>query len=612
MKNLYKVLGLSIVALALIAIASPSRVFAAPSITSIAPNFGATAGGTAVTITGTGFDQADVTIGGVAATSVVLVGPTSITAETPAGAAGLADVVVTNVDTSTDTLVGGFTYLEAASPTAVDLGTAGDFVILSKTGITTTPGSVETDITGDLGISPAAASDMTGFGLVLDSSNTFSTSSLVTGRIFASDYSGGGGVTPAMLTIAVSDMEAAYTAALVPATTVLNAGTGNLGGMTLLAGVYTFDTSVTIPADLTLDGSASDVWIFQISGDLSIASATSVLLTGGATADNVFWAVAGTTTLTADSVFEGTILGGPATTAIALQDGATLNGKALGQKEVTLIGNTITDPVVSDAKILVAGVTGLVAPHRSSIPGAVGSLVAGASSYTVTSLTWSPVDDPFKASTVYTATIVLTSEAGYKFPVSGILVPTTNISGTISAGITAGGDASGNTLTFTEVFSKTGSLISGGGGGSSNNNPPSNTPAPGCAFGNLYNTSTGERCVNNGGYEIPGCGNRVTGYSTATGESCVRNRVTAGDSNAPGASGYNFGTNTLRNGSSGDAVMELQRFLNKFMNLSLVVDGKFGPKTLAAGIRFQLANGLVGDGLIGPATRAKMHTMAGQ
>ncbi len=87
----------------------------------------------------------------------------------------------------------------------VKLGTSGDFVILGKTGISNT-GS--TEITGNLGVSPIDQTAITGFGLILDATGTFSTSSLVTGKIFAADYTD---PTPSKLTTAIGDMETAYT-----------------------------------------------------------------------------------------------------------------------------------------------------------------------------------------------------------------------------------------------------------------------------------------------------------------------------------------------------------------------------------------------------------------
>ncbi len=257
-----------------------------------------------------------------------------------------------------------------------------------------------------------------------------------------------------MLTTAVSNMQAAYTDANSRATGVLNAGSGNLAGLTLVPGVYTFNGpgNVTITSNVTLSGSATDVWIFQIPGTLSLSSATSIILSGGALASNVFWAVAGSTTLGTTSVFEGNILAGPGASTIALQNGATLHGRALGQTDVTLIGNTVVNPSVSD--IAAAGVTELVAPVRGATPVTAESLEADETTYEVTSLSWSPTDNPFDEETAYTATIVLTSAAGFKFPTSGIAVPTTDGGGTVGAGVTAGGNVSGNTLTFTESFRK--------------------------------------------------------------------------------------------------------------------------------------------------------------
>ena len=73
---------------------------------------------------------------------------------------------------------------------------------------------------------------------------------------------------------------------------------------------------------------------------------------------------------------------------------------------------------------------------------------------------------------------------------------------------------------------------------------------------------------------------------------------------------YNLGLGTLKNGSRGEAVMELQKFLNATMNLGLVVDGALGPKTIAVMMQWQNTNGLVVDGLIGPMTKAKINGIA--
>ena len=229
----------------------------------------------------------------------------------------------------------------AAGPASVDLGTSGNFAILAKSGISTTG---VTSITGGVGVSPIAASAITGVGLTMDVSNTFSTSTLVTGKVFASDYTA---PTPAIMTKAISDMQKAYTdiaGRTLPTATEL--GAGNIGGMTLAPGLYKWGTSVTIPADVTLSGGPNDVWIFQISQDLTVSSATHVNLSGGAQPANIFWQVAGQTKLGTTSVFNGNILD---QTKIVLDTGATLNGRALAQTAVTLDASTVTKPNAAPA-----------------------------------------------------------------------------------------------------------------------------------------------------------------------------------------------------------------------------------------------------------------------
>ena len=220
----------------------------------------------------------------------------------------------------------------AAGPASVDLGTASNYVLLSKAGISTTG---TTKITGDIGVSPIAASAITGFGLVLDKSGTFSTSTLVTGRVYAANYAV---PTPGVLTAAVEDMQTAYTNAAGRAANVTGLGAGNIGGLTLAPGVYKWGTGVTIPTNVTLSGGNNDVWIFQIAGTLSISSAKQVILEGGAQAKDVFWQVAGATTLGTNSTFNGNILDKK---NIALRTGAVLNGRALAQTAITLEANRV-------------------------------------------------------------------------------------------------------------------------------------------------------------------------------------------------------------------------------------------------------------------------------
>ena len=217
----------------------------------------------------------------------------------------------------------------------VNLGTAGNFVILSKSGITAVPPVV---ITGDLGVSPIAATAITGFALTAGATNVFSTSAQVTGKVYAADYAS---PTPSNLTTAVGDMETAFTDAAGRAPDVIELGAGNIGGMTLAPGVYKWSTPVVIPASVTLRGSSTDLWIFEIAQGLTMSSATTVVLADGALADNVVWQVAGAVDLGSTAHIEGVVLG---KTAITLGAAASVHGRLLAQTAVTLIQNTLVDP----------------------------------------------------------------------------------------------------------------------------------------------------------------------------------------------------------------------------------------------------------------------------
>jgi hypothetical protein len=217
----------------------------------------------------------------------------------------------------------------------VELGLSGDYVILAKTAISTVPTSA---VTGNLGVSPAAASYITGFSLTSDSTNVFATSPQVTGRVYAADYAS---PTPATMTTAVSDMQLAFSDAAGRAPTVTELGAGNIGGMTLTPGVYEWGTGLLIPADVTLDGGSTAVWIFQIAQDLTMSSATSIILTGGALPQNVFWQVSGQVDIDTTAHFEGVVL---TQTSITLRTGASINGRLLAQTAVNLDGNTLVEP----------------------------------------------------------------------------------------------------------------------------------------------------------------------------------------------------------------------------------------------------------------------------
>jgi hypothetical protein len=182
---------------------------------------------------------------------------------------------------------------------AINLGDAGDYVILTKSGISTVPDSV---ITGNIGLLPIAAAAMTGFSLTLDSGGEFSTSTQrgsPPGKAYAANYFL---PTPAALSTAVSNMETAYTDATGrtnPDAARINLRKGVLGGVyggmdndgathPLMRGIYsTFGSSVSIAQDITFEGTKEnqdqdpEVFIIQIRGNLTQATNTKVFLTGG-------------------------------------------------------------------------------------------------------------------------------------------------------------------------------------------------------------------------------------------------------------------------------------------------------------------------------------------
>ncbi|MEX0719554.1 MAG: ice-binding family protein [Balneolaceae bacterium] len=226
------------------------------------------------------------------------------------------------------------------SPAPVILGTAGDFVILAKTAISTVPTSA---LTGDIGLSPAATSFITGFTLTDDTG--FSISPQVTRKVYAADMAD---PTPSNLTTAISNMETAFTdAAGRPDADFNELHVGDIGGKTLIPGLYKWSSTVTAPGSFEISGGEDDIWIFQIAGDLTVAADINVTLSGGAQVQNIFWQVSGEVTIGTDSHFEGIIL---SQTAIHLLTGASMNGRLLAQSAVTLDQNSVTEPSSSDGE----------------------------------------------------------------------------------------------------------------------------------------------------------------------------------------------------------------------------------------------------------------------
>jgi hypothetical protein len=280
-----------------------------------------------------------VTLGTTSKFKGTLLGATSIAVQTGADVKGrlLAQTAVTlQMNTVKNPSASASTPPAPPTPAVmapVELGLAGDFAILSKSGITNVPPSY---VTGNVGTSP-----ITGAALLL-------TCNEVDGSIFTVAAAGPlpcREIDAPLLTSSVLAMQAAYTDAAGRSNPKeLNLGAGVIGGNLLTPGLYKWTSTLVIASDITLIGNSTDVWIFQVAGTFNMSSAAGIHLAGGAKAENIFWQVSGAVTLGTTSHFEGTLLGA---TSIAVQTNASVNGRLLAQTAVTLQKNTVTRPVLS-------------------------------------------------------------------------------------------------------------------------------------------------------------------------------------------------------------------------------------------------------------------------
>jgi hypothetical protein len=219
----------------------------------------------------------------------------------------------------------------------VNLRSAGNYAILAKTGISTVPASA---ITGDIAVSPIAATAITGFDLILDSEGEFSTATQFTGKAYAAAYAE---PTPFLLTDAVGDMETAYADASSRPNEDpdrINLAGGSIGGLTLTPGVYTFKTDIEILANMYFSGESTDVFIIQTTGNLFQAANTNVILKDGAEAKNIFWQIAGRSEVSAGAHMEGIVL---VKTDALFKTGSSLNGRVFAQTACDLQMATIVE-----------------------------------------------------------------------------------------------------------------------------------------------------------------------------------------------------------------------------------------------------------------------------
>ena len=223
----------------------------------------------------------------------------------------------------------------------VPLGTAGNYVILAMSGVTTTG---TTAITGNVG-SASTASNTTGFSEALDASGTFATSAQVTGRMYAFDYTE---PTPTELTTATAtDATAAFND--VDNNKTVGVGNldlgaaGNITGLDLAPGVYEWSAGgITVDAaGVTLTGGPTDVWVFKVPTSITMNPGATVTLAGGALPQNVFWRSGGVVALDTTANLKGIVL---SSSGITLEDGASVDGRLIASTAVTLIGSTVTRP----------------------------------------------------------------------------------------------------------------------------------------------------------------------------------------------------------------------------------------------------------------------------
>ena len=211
----------------------------------------------------------------------------------------------------------------AAGPAPLDLRSATRFTILAGTAISSTGDGT---INGNVGLSPATGAAITGLS-----------TGQVSGTLYTVDAAGpaGAAVDPGLLTTAKVDLATAYDDAAGRSAGRITVS-GNIGGQTLIPGLYGSASSLEITGDLTLDagGDANAVWIFQMGSTLTTAAGgagdphSRVILTGGAQANNVFWQVGSSATLGTYSIFKGTLL---AAVSITMDTGSTPDGRALAQ-----------------------------------------------------------------------------------------------------------------------------------------------------------------------------------------------------------------------------------------------------------------------------------------
>jgi len=300
-----------------------------------------------------------------------------------------------------------------AVATAPSLGTAESFAVLGGSAVTNTGNSI---IRGDLGLSPGTS--VTGFppGIVVPPATTHVADAVALG--------------------AQNDATTAYNNLAGQACDFGPFGPTDLTTLSpLVPGVYCFSSTAGLTGTLTLNGNATDVWVFKIGSAITTSPNSSVAFTGGGLSCNVFWQVTSSATLDTNTTFQGTIL---ALQSITMNSAATLNGRALARNgAVTLINDTIDASVC--AGVPAPGGVGLFKVFRPSV-----IVVGGVSTLTITLTNTNAVDATLNAP--FTDTL----------PAGLVIAGTPNVATTCGVGVPTA-IPGGSTVTL-----PTGSTIPGG------------------------------------------------------------------------------------------------------------------------------------------------------
>ena len=361
---------------------------APPTVTSVSPSTGAVAGGTAVTITGTNFAAgATVTFGGTAATNVVVSNSTTITATTPAHAAGAVPVAVTNSNGLGGSLASGFTYVAQPTVTGVSPSTG------------TTAGGTAVTITGTNFVAGAGVT----FG------GTAATNVVVTNSTTITATTPAGSAGAVTVTVTVSgqsgSLASGYTYVVAPAVTSVSPNNGPVAGGTAVTitganfaagATVTFGsgaaTNVAVVNSTTITattpaGSAGAVTVtVTVSGQSgSLASGftyvaqptvTGVSPSSGTTSGGTAVTITGTNFVAG----AGVTFGGTAATSVVVVNGTTITATTPAHAAGAV---TVTVTVSGQSGSLASGYTYVVAPTVTSVSPNNGP-AAGGTAVTIT------------------------------------------------------------------------------------------------------------------------------------------------------------------------------------------------------------------------------------